>query len=219
MNNKIIQISLAEWKIFIRFPEILKGAPVTLMLHGWTGDEKSMWSFKKAIPENHIVIAPRGLYPSNHAVLGGFSWASKKSGKWSFYKDFLSSVEKLHNLVDLLSQKYDFAVDKINLIGFSQGAACAYTYLMEYPLKVKSIAGLSGFLPINPINSLRITEFNDHHFFISHGIFDETVPLEMADKSEKFFKSHGAKIISCRSEVKHKLSSDCMKMLQSFYRK
>jgi phospholipase/carboxylesterase len=215
--NKIVEISEDDWVANLRLPnEISDKTSVTLLMHGWTGDEKSMWNFGNSIPENHIVIAPRGFYPSTHKDLGGYSWVGERSGDWSWYKDYLPSITKTQNLIEICSKKYSFSARKINMVGFSQGAAFTYAYLFSNPEQMNSAAGLGGFLPPNISEEVSNIKLNGLNVFISHGTLDNIVPIELADISEKFLSDRGANVVRCNSEVKHKVGANCLKKLSEF---
>ena len=38
---------------------VVQPAPVVVMVHGWGGDEASMWIFKQAIPDRVAIFTPR----------------------------------------------------------------------------------------------------------------------------------------------------------------
>ncbi len=41
-----------------RIPEGVGPHPVALLLHGWTGDENSMWVFESKLPPGCLIIVP-----------------------------------------------------------------------------------------------------------------------------------------------------------------
>ena len=63
--------------------------PVLVLLHGWTGDENSMWVFATRLPKQALLIAPRGFYKANS---GGYSWHPEISKPWPWISDFMPAV-------------------------------------------------------------------------------------------------------------------------------
>jgi predicted esterase len=51
---------------------------------------------------------------------------------------------------------------------------------------------------------------------MAHGILDEMVPIDMARRAIQLLEDAGARVTYCESEVRHKLSSDCLKALESY---
>ena len=58
-QSEIIQ--LPNWNVRYRGPQGTGYHAVILLLHGWTGDENSMWIFASRLPDQAILISPRGL--------------------------------------------------------------------------------------------------------------------------------------------------------------
>ena len=198
-----------------RLPEGAGPFPVILMIHGWTGDENSMWVFAPRLPKNTLLIAPRGLYPSSG---GGYSWYPKLNTALPWFVDFSPAVEKL---MDTVSVNYfpsgDFS--SLHLVGFSQGAALAYTMAIQYPTRLASLVGLSGFLPDGASAWLQPGRLKGLPTFIAHGTQDERVPVDRARSSVAQLEQAGASVTYCEDDVGHKLSAKCFHGLEAFYSK
>lgn len=210
------QISIDNWVMRIQRPAGNGPYPVLLMLHGWTGDENSMWIFANRLPKDVLLIAPRGIYLSKST--GGYSWYAERTKPWPLINDFSEATEKLYNT--LREQNFpegDFA--KIHLVGFSQGAALAYTMTIMHPERVASLAGLAGFLPDNSSAWLENAKLQGLSVFIAHGTVDNLVPVERARESVELLEEAGASVTYCEDQVGHKLSAKCFRGLEAFYAK
>ena len=120
---------------------------VGLLIHGFTGDESSMWVFTNQLTDHWLLIAPRAPYPSKGADLGGYSWVNQSVQSWPVFQDFLPSVAVLDGLLDGLAEHYQEAdFNRIYVAGFSQGAAMSAVYAAAQPKRVVRLAMLSGFL-------------------------------------------------------------------------
>jgi len=182
------------------------------------GDEDSMWVFASLLPENFLVLAPCGLYPQEGA---GFGWYPHDSNDWSTIKMLEPAVNKIRDLEEnwsLFAPWADFS--NLRLARFSQGAAVAYAYTIQHPEHVKAVAGLAGFLPgglsKKPEKSSNV--FTGVKVYISHGAKDKIVPVEKGKEAARFFDANGAEVTFCESDVGHKLSVDCFKGLEVFFR-
>lgn len=216
MENKPEIINFNGWSIKIRRPLDQDPKGVILMLHGWTGDENSMWIFGDQFPRDHLLISPRGLNPSDHPKYGGQSWVEKKSGKWPWLDDFMPAVNELSNLLENLKSEILMPSGKIKLVGFSQGAALTYSFTLLHPAKVKCAAGLAGFAPERVGEMASNRELEGLPIFISHGLKDEIVPVEKAQESKRLFEDAGAKVTYCESNGGHKLGASCFRNLKDF---
>ncbi len=206
-------VTINSWVMRVRQPAGEGPFPVILMIHGWTGDENSMWVFAPRLPKNALLIAPRGLFPSTG---GGYSWYPKLNTALPWFADLAPAVVKL---VDTISVTYfpsgDFS--SLHLVGFSQGAALAYTLAIQHPDQIASLAGLSGFLPDGAAAWLQPGRLNGLPTFIAHGTQDERVPVERARASVAQLEQAGANVTYCEDDVGHKLSARCFHGLEAFY--
>ena len=213
----ITRTKLAHWELKIRIPDTRGPHRVSVLLHGWTGDEDSMWIFASRIPEDSIVIAPRGLH---RTPLGGFSWHPISEQSLSEFHDFRPAVDALDELFEPENIHFESLnsvnFSHLNLIGFSQGAALAYSYGLIKPEKIDSLAGLSGFFPDGALEFVEDRPLLGVPAFIAHGTQDTIVPVERARNSVEMLQMAGCDVSYCEDDVGHKLSSTCFRGLQSF---
>jgi len=209
------EISIDGWVVRIRKPSGSGPFPVLLMLHGWTGDENSMWVFAPRLPANALLVAPQGLYA---ASLDGYGWHAAHTKPWPWVDDFIPAVNRIF---EIFTETYlpDGDFSQLHLIGFSQGAALAYTMTLLYPERVTSLAGLSGFLPDGASSWLRPERLKGLPVFLAHGTVDNLVPVERARKSAEMLESVGAQVSYCEEDVGHKLSAKCFHSLEAFYKR
>jgi phospholipase/carboxylesterase len=206
-------VSIDNWVMRIRRPEGRGPFPVLLMLHGWTGDENSMWVFTPRLPNDALIVAPRGLFSTRGS---GYSWHPELSKPWPWIDDFQPAVEKIFEVIS--NQHFsDGDFSNLHILGFSQGSALAYSMAIMYPERIASLASLSGFLPDGASDRLRDDSLVGMPVFIAHGTEDERVPVERARMSVELIENAGAKVIYCEDNVGHKLSAKCFRGLEAFY--
>jgi len=204
-----------------------KPSRVLLLLHGWTGDERSMWQFTRNLPMDYLIIAPRAPYPAL-ADKGGYSWREIKPGTWGSptLAELEFSADKLLSLVDALARNdAGFGLDSdkrafvgFDTIGFSQGGALALTLAVLYPKRVNNIGVLSGFVPPGVDALLRPALLDGMRFFWAHGTKDEMIPFQRGVDAIKILKNAGADIHLCQAEIGHKVSKNCRDALKDFLR-
>ncbi len=189
-------------------PGIDPTQPLVILLHGWTGDEKVMWYFEKILPKTWWVAAFRGLYP---ALNGGFSWTADTPGDDPRLADFASSVSALmHTIVDI-DTRFKLQRDCVVLMGFSQGAALAFSVPALTDWRPAAIVSLAGFMP-------RDTIFDGTGLpvFWGHGIRDNVVSIEIARDIVERLRSAGARVQYCEADVGHKAGLECAQGLKSW---
>ncbi|MEK6255773.1 MAG: hypothetical protein N2C13_00470 [Chloroflexota bacterium] len=215
--NEIETIQVADWTLKIRTPAGPGPHPVIIMLHGWTGDEDSMWIFSQRLPTNALLIAPRAPYEISSEQYNGHSWVEVRSGKWSWLDDFRPAIAALNELIAELEHQLPGDFSKFDMVGFSQGAAMANSYTILNPGRVGKLAGLAGFVPEGCEEAAATQPLEDVNVFIAHGTQDQIVPLERAKHAVKLMQMAGAKVHYCESESAHKLGSNCFRALKIFF--
>jgi phospholipase/carboxylesterase len=196
-----------------------------LLLHGWTGDENSMWVFTRKFPADMWIAAPRAPYAVES---GGYSWRALQPGTlrhaqdnaWGLptLSDLKPAADSLIRLVDDVSASISVDGSQFDVAGFSQGGALTNVLALLYPQRIRQAAVLAGFMPGGVDDFLARRVLVDKHFFVAHGIQDELVPLERARQSIELLEQAGAQVAFCEAEVGHKVSVDCLRGLEAFWR-
>ncbi|MDH5606424.1 MAG: dienelactone hydrolase family protein [Anaerolineae bacterium] len=216
MNNELNIIEIGDWMVKHNRPEGEGPFEVILMVHGWTGDENSMWVFGSQLPPKYLMVAPRAPHKSMDPKYGGYSWLARRPSVWPDLEDFRVSVDALHGLIDNLNGTLQGDFSKFHIAGFSQGAAVSYAYALIHPSRIISVAGLAGFMPEKADSAAAAKPLIDIPVFMGHGNQDETVPIEMAYHAQKVMESAGAKVSFCESDVGHKLGANCFRGYRQF---
>lgn len=191
-----------------------------LLLHGWTGDEKSMWIFTRRFPADLWIAAPRAPHAAKD---GGYSWrplSSHRDSDWGLptLSDLKPAAEGLIRLVDEVSASAGVDANHFDVAGFSQGGAVTNVLALLYPQRVRKAAVLAGFMPAGVDGLLERRVLAGKQFFVAHGTQDTLVPVERARASIELLEKGGAQVTFCESEVGHKLSADCLRALESFFK-
>jgi phospholipase/carboxylesterase len=216
MNEKLKILEIQNWIIRYRLPDGDGPYPVIWLLHGWTGDEDSMWIFASRLSNDYLLLAPRGLFKT---PMGGYSWHHMSDNKiWPSVEDFRPAVNELILLMDhwpTSAPAADFS--RFRMAGFSQGGALAYSFAMLHPKLIIALAGLASFLPDNSAKYLHPTRLKDILIYISHGVKDNLVPVTRARQAVEQLDQAGAQVQYCESDVGHKLSAECFKGMEVFF--
>lgn len=214
METEPVTIQQGKWKLRVQIPPGEGPHPVMLLVHGWTGDENSMWIFAGRLPKDLLLIAPRALYTTS---LGGYSWHPNQERGWPTVEDLHPAVDSLLPLLTPANfPQGDFS--KLRLAGFSQGAALVYTFVLLHPERVISFAGLSGFLPEGAGSLIERQPLKGKQGFIAHGALDDRVPVVKARQAVEQLEKAGALVTYCEDEVGHKLSANCFRGLEAFFK-
>lgn len=209
-------LTINGWTLKVRQPAGEGPYPVILLIHGWTGDEHSMWVFAPRLPKHALLIAPRAPYPSNHPEIAGYSWVQERADGFSTLEMFAPAVAAFETLLAELPAHFpqaDFA--RFGMAGFSQGSAFSVAYATQNAAHVQRLAMLAGFLP--EASQAALPALSGLPVFIAHGTQDQTVPVARAHAAREQLAAAGAQVRYCESEVGHKLGANCVTELAEFF--
>jgi predicted esterase len=193
------------------------------MLHGYTGDENSMWVFARDLPSHCWIVAPRAPYVSEE---GGYSWRPLLSGTlryarggalgWPRLEELLPAAEALIRLVDAYSASAGLDVHTFDVMGFSQGAALCNVLAFLHPQRIRKVGILAGFVPQGLEDFVAQRPLEGKLFFVTHGTLDKMVTIDRARASIAILEQAGAQVTYCEDEVKHKVSVACLRAVKDF---
>lgn len=209
------------WTLRTR-PATTESPRLLLLLHGWTGDENSMWVFARNLSPDYWLIAPRAPHLTEPS---GYSWRPMRPGpgpgtaqhSWPSLDDLRPAVHSLIPLVDAYAAKNHIAVEQFDVMGFSQGAALTCALVLLHPERIRRAGVLSGFVPAESESLVAKQPLNGKPFFVAHGTTDDMVDIEYARRSAKMLEAAGASVDFCEESVGHKVGLKCMRALEEFF--
>ena len=212
-DSQLIQFQ--DWTLRIR-PAVGTPARVMLMLHGWTGDENSMWVFGRDLPPQYLLLAPRAPHAAQPS---GYSWRPLVGGTHGrpSAEMMRPSADSLIRLVDEYCAAVGVDASQFDVMGFSQGAVMTNLLALLYPQRILRDGILAGFVPGGVESLVAARPLEAKPFFIAHGTQDELVPIERARQSIAVLEAAGAQVTYCEAEVGHKVSADCLRALKQFF--
>lgn len=210
---ELVERSSAEHVFRINYTSSSSPANLLILLHGWTGNEKSMDLFVKRFQSRFFVLSPRGHIS---AGLDSFGWCQYQNGVMPDAGSYSPAADILLADISEIISKYNYRFNKIRVIGFSQGAALAYTLAIKNSKIFKNLACLSGYLPSGLLAEPSSRNLDGSRFFITHGIQDPVIPVLYARDAVKSIRASGGDAIYCEENGGHKLSLGCLKELEKF---
>lgn len=217
MPTRIEPITLYEqgWIVRVRRPApSAVSTSVFILLHGWTGDDRTMDFFSPRLPSSAWLFAPRGILATGQ---GGFGWLPHDQRRLPDLSDLQLVTHQLHEQIQHWLKMYKIPPTKINLCGFSQGAALAYSYALAFPQNVNRVAGLAGFLPGFNHADFPLSHLQSVRFFIAHGSEDGVIAVANARQAVDSLAALGAQVDYCEAPVSHKVAAACLLKCEAFF--
>ncbi len=216
MERRTEQRTWDGWTFRESAPASAPPQRLVLLLHGWTGDENSMWVFARDFPLSTWLVAPRAPY---RAERKGFSWRMMRPGTWGWptFQELRPAAETLLTWLDGLMRHRGWHFDQLDVMGFSQGAALTSVLLAIAPRRIGRAALLAGFLPPGTEAYLDASLLAGKPIFISHGRADQLVPFARAEDLTQKLEETGAEVQFCAHEMGHKVSAPCLQVMNRFF--
>jgi phospholipase/carboxylesterase len=207
-------VTFKNWTFRLRESQV-KPKRLLVLIHGWMGDENSMWVFAQNLSPEITVLGPRAPFAVPE---GGYSWREVGPGTWgnASLEDLRPAAADLLAFLDDWSASVGMDIDQFDVMGFSQGAAMTYMLAILYPERIRRLAALSGFIPEHAEVLLDPRRLSGKPVFIAHGRQDDTVPVEQARRAVTLLEGAGAQVLYCESDTGHKVSRECVKELEKF---
>jgi phospholipase/carboxylesterase len=212
-NTQLVEFE--DWVLRVR-PTSRKPVRFMLLLHGFTGDENSMWVFARGLPSDYWMVAPRAPHFTEPS---GFSWRPHLPGTFGrpSLEQLRPSAEALIHLVDAYSASAGIDAESFDVMGFSQGAAMSNLLAFLHPQRIRKTGILAGFVPSGLEELVSQRPLQGKPFFVTHGTKDEMVTIDRARASISLLEQAGAQVTYCEDEVGHKVSVTCLRALREFF--
>lgn len=188
--------------------------PTIVMNHGRSGTEDVTWVFARTLPKEWLIVTPRALYTDER---GGYSWDVRPEGEWPPIEAFMPAVDALDQFIHALPDLYNADLNRLFLLGFSQGAAVSYTYAMRHPNLVQGIAGLVGLMPKGVMDDPDLKNLRDMPVMMMIGRNDDTVPPEIAYECATALIHAGTRLDYREYDTGHKLNGQGMRDLKQWW--
>lgn len=214
-QGKPISASL-EHVVF--YPSAERGHyPTIVALHGRGADAYDLIPLIDSLGlEDALLIAPRAPIPFNFGP--GFAWYGLQEEGVPETETFHVSLDRLRRFLTEVRAGYPVDQQRVILLGFSQGTVMAYAASLLEPSSVLGIAALSGYIPVHSGLPLKLREVKSLAAFVSHGTFDELIPVRFGRESAELLEKAGAEVVYREYAMGHEVSEDTLRDLASWTR-
>lgn len=169
------------------YNENKKGAPVFVLLHGTGGTEHDLVSLAELLNPEYNVLGIRGNVQEN-----GMNRFFKRHGEGQYdWEDLEFRGNELYEFIVEKSKEYDFKLEDVVLVGFSNGSNIAIQMILEQPDVFKRAA---LFAPLYPADVIQKQDLSDVKVFLSLGKGDPVVPEQESERVIRLFEERNAKV-------------------------
>ncbi|MEV8518759.1 hypothetical protein ABZR86_03065 [Dyella marensis] len=181
-------------------------ASLLVLLHEAGECETQFAAVADGIAEGVAVVMPRACVPLRR---GAFAWdlpALDASGCHDMSATFRSSLEGTLGFVGMLQAWLGVDASRTAIAGFGQGGLLAASVALDATQPAHGLGVLGGRLPL-PGEMLAMGAGHGHlHAFVGHGVLDERMPLEHAERTVAQLAGQGSECRQRRYLAKHELT-------------
>lgn len=169
------------------YKEKEKGAPVFVLLHGTGGNEKDLLPIAEEINPNYNQLGIRGNVNEN-----GMNRFFKRHGEGQYdWEDLANRSDELYQFILEMSKEYDFNMDDLILLGFSNGSNIATQMILE---KGDVFKKALLFAPMYPKNPEEMPDLEETEIFLSLGKNDPIVEESESQRLIDIFEKRKAEV-------------------------
>ena len=176
--------------------------PVTLLLlHGTGGDENDLLPLGKELWPGAALLGLRGKVLEN-----GMPRFFRRIAEGVFdVEDLKFRTEELTQFIKAASERYDFSMERLIAVGYSNGANIAASLILLHPHYLAAAVLFRVMMPFTPDI---VRDFSNLSVFIGAGERDPIVPRSQPEELAGIFESGGAKVTLFWHRGAHELGAD-----------
>ena len=181
-----------------------------IMIHGWRGNKNSFKSIPPLLKLSNI----RWYFPEAPYDFEGRkdqkTWAVRTDDdNWSADTSKSLLIDFFENIVFK-----KFKPENVYIMGFSQGAAVCYEFILSLKYNFGGIFPIAGFMVNNQNIPLVNSIYNNVPILIGHGKDDEVVPPEASKKAFEFLSKSCKNIDLFIYNGRHKIGLEYLKKVK-----
>ncbi|MEH1968775.1 alpha/beta hydrolase [Nostoc sp.] len=184
-------------------------AGLIVTLHGWGANAEDVASLLPLLnlPDYQFVL-PNAPFPYPYSPIGR-AWYDLRVE--NMYQGLVESRQLLIDFLQSLESSTGVPLSRTILSGFSQGGAMTLDVGSKLPLA--GLAVMSGYL--HP-DAVMANQRGISPILISHGRYDEVVPLQAAVKARETLKSLGVAVEYHEFDMGHDINPQTLEVLRNF---
>lgn len=155
-----------------------------VLLHGVGGDELQLTAIGARMPDDHLVVLPRGQRTISGERIGWFRECLGDDEARAVEDEARDARRKLVEFIGQLQHRYEVPPSRTVVAGFSQGGMLAAAAALTAPQSVAGFAMLSGrLMPELESDVAPAQALASLHALVVHGREDEVLPVEWAERA------------------------------------
>ncbi len=183
-------------------------APLLILLHGYGSNEDDLMGLAPYLDPRFTLVSARAPQTLD---AGSYAWFPIVWDDHGLFVEPAEVVAAIQLAVDFVARAivaYGAVPERTLLMGFSQGATVSAGVLLRRPELVAGAMLMSGFAPAELI--VPGVALQGKPLLITHGLFDDIVPVRMGRTTRDLFASLGAVVTYREYPMGHQIGEACL---------
>nr|WP_315293701.1 alpha/beta hydrolase [Mammaliicoccus lentus] len=165
-----------------------QGKPVFLLLHGTGGDERDLLPLAEMLDPSYNVLSVKGEISEN-----GMARYFKRRAEGDYdLEDLEYRGQKLYDFIKESSKEYEFNLEDVILVGFSNGSNMAINLILRESTPFQKALLFAPLYPLDLQDNQK--DLSNFKVFLSMGKQDPIVTQEQSEQVIEIFKERGAEV-------------------------
>lgn len=165
---------------------------LVVLLHGVGGDETQLAGLGAGLPDDMLVVLPRGQRSISGGRIGWFRESLAGDEPHAVVEEAEEALARLVDFIGRLQERFDVPPARTVVAGFSQGGELAASVALTAPDRVAGFAMLCGrILPEIADDVASRGALEGLHALVVHGRDDGTLPAEWATRATAWLRRLG----------------------------
>ena len=183
--------------------------PTLVLLHG-RGDSAAgiaplAYEFQR---DDLLVLSVQAPLELGGVMAGGYEWYRLREPRSLDEATLRASLDALAEFLDTVKGAYPVDLERVVLLGFSQGAVMALGAQALRPDTVAGVIALSGYFPIEVESEA--DSLVGRPAFVAHGVYDDIIPVEAGRRTRDLLDRHGVDLTYREYRMAHQVSAEEM---------
>ena len=183
--------------------------PTLVLLHG-RGDSAAgiaplAYEFQR---DDLLVLSVQAPLELGGVMAGAYEWYRLREPRSLDEATLRASLDALAEFLDTVKGAYPVDLERVVLLGFSQGAVMALGAQALRPDSVAGVIALSGYFPIEVESEA--DSLVGRPAFVAHGVYDDIIPVEAGRRTRDLLDRHGVDLTYREYRMAHQVSAEEM---------
>ena len=191
--------------------------PTIVALHGWGANAMDLLGLAPYLAGGQfLVLCPQGPVEVPLGPMVGYGWFPLTMGAPPDPAAFAAGVDAARRFVDAAVRRYPVDMNKLVVLGFSQGGVIAYALALGEPQRFAGLVALSSWFPAPLAQTLPPGDRARLPTLVQHGTRDELIDIGSGRESVENLRRLQVPVTFREFEMGHEINADSLANLSEW---